>query len=133
MLNATLWLHLRNHDSDDVSKDIEKNLYAGNIVSGCLSKEDAIRNFKEAKAIMLEANFNLRSWVSNSPQLQAVVQEEKQTRWSTFWVSAGMYPQTEYISLQGQFEFRCYQEESLTTILQNLWSFGFSLPSHYTC
>jgi len=76
MLNATLQLHLRNHNSD-VSKDIEKNLYVDNIVSGCLSEDDAIRYFKEARAMMLEANFNLRSWASNSPQLQTVVQEEK--------------------------------------------------------
>jgi len=76
MLNSTLQIHLRNHDSD-VSKDIEKNLYVDNIVSGCLSEEDAIHYFKEARAMMLEANFNLRSWVSNSPQLQTVAQEEK--------------------------------------------------------
>jgi len=66
MLNATLRLHLRNHDSD-VSKDIERNLYVDNIVSGCSSEEDAICYFKEARAMMLEANFNLRSWASNSP------------------------------------------------------------------
>ena len=52
MLNATLRLHLRNQ----VSKDIEKNLYVDNIVSGCLSEEDAICYFKEARAMMLEAN-----------------------------------------------------------------------------
>jgi len=75
-LNVTLRLHLRNHDTE-VSKDIEKNLYVDNTISGCLSKEYAIRYFKEARAMMLEANFNLRSWASNSPQLQAVVQEQK--------------------------------------------------------
>jgi len=37
----------------------------------------AICYFKEARAMMLEANFNLRSWASNSPEFQTVVQEEK--------------------------------------------------------
>jgi len=68
MLNATLQLHRRNHDTE-VSRDIGKNLYVDNIVSGCSSKE--------ARAMMLEANFNLRSWASNSPQLQAVIKEQK--------------------------------------------------------
>jgi len=30
-----------------------------------------------ARAIMCEANFNLRSWASNSTQLQAIAQGEK--------------------------------------------------------
>jgi len=36
-----------------------------------------VEYYKEAKSVMSKANFNLRSWASNSPNLRAVAQQDK--------------------------------------------------------
>ena len=76
MLNATLRLHL---STSEVAKDMSKNLYMDNIVSGGTTEQSMTQYFREARGIMSEANFNLRSWASNSQCWQTVVQEEKVT------------------------------------------------------
>ena len=76
MLNATLRLHLRINTSE-VAKDMSKNLYVDNIVSGGTTEQSVTQYFREARRIMSKANFNLRSWASNSQCLQTVAQEEK--------------------------------------------------------
>ena len=48
-----------------------QNLYVNNLILGSTTEESIIRHFKKARTIMSEANFNLRSWASNSPKLQA--------------------------------------------------------------
>jgi len=63
MLNATLLLQLSQY-STGTSKDMLKNLYVDNVVTGCNSKEAAY--YSTARAIMNDANFNLRNWASNS-------------------------------------------------------------------
>ena len=65
MLNATLRLHLSS-DTSKVAKDMSKNLYVDNIVSGGTTEQSVTQYFREARRIMSEANFNLRSWASNS-------------------------------------------------------------------
>ena len=74
--NATLHLHLSNHNSE-VANDMRQNLYVDNIISGGATEHSVTQYFREARAIMSEANFNLRSWASNSHQLQAIAQQEK--------------------------------------------------------
>ena len=76
MLNASLHLHLSNHNSE-VANDMRQTLYVDNIISGGATEHSVTQYFREARAIMSEANFNLRSWASNSHQLQAIAQEEK--------------------------------------------------------
>ena len=76
MLNATLRLHLSNNTSE-VAKNMSKNLYVDNIVSGGTNEQSVTQYFREARGIMSEANFNLRNWASNSQCLQTVAQEEK--------------------------------------------------------
>ena len=75
MLNATLRLHL-SKNTTEVAKDMCQNLYVDNIVSGGSTEESVTKYFREARAIMSEANFNLRSWASNNHCLQAIAQEE---------------------------------------------------------
>lgn len=75
MLNSTLRLHLSNHNSE-VATDMQQNLYVDNIISGCPTEDSVIQYFREARAIMSEANFNLRSWTSNSHHLQTIAQKE---------------------------------------------------------
>ena len=73
MLNATLHLHLKSFDSS-VSHDMKKNLYVDNIILGCQSEEAVLQYYTESRAIMYAAKFNLRSWASNSLELQEQAQ-----------------------------------------------------------
>jgi len=43
-----------------------------NIISGVSDETLAIKYYKEARSIMKQAKFNLRSWVSNSNRVQAL-------------------------------------------------------------
>jgi transposase InsO family protein len=70
MLNATLHYHLDNHNTT-VTQDMKENLYVDNLISGCDTEAEAINYYDEARSIMSQGNFNLRSWSSNSPLLQA--------------------------------------------------------------
>ena len=68
MLYAALHCHLT-QCSSTVSKDLLQNLYVDNILSGCSTEEESVAFYTEARTILSEANFNLRSWASNSKQL----------------------------------------------------------------
>ena len=61
--------HLDNHDWN-CAKDIKNDLYVDNLISGSDSEEEALQCYNVARSIMAEANFNLRSWASNSNDLQ---------------------------------------------------------------
>ncbi|XP_065917547.1 uncharacterized protein [Dysidea avara] len=75
MLMATLHHHLNSWDSP-VAQDMKQNLYVDNVISGCSTEAEAIKYYREARFIMTQAQFNLRSWASNSSQLQAVTVAE---------------------------------------------------------
>ena len=49
---------------------MKENLYVDNVISGCDQELDALVYYKEARSIMNEAHFNLRSWSSNSSSLR---------------------------------------------------------------
>ena len=75
MLYATLYRHLQHHNTP-LSHDIQANLYVHNVVSGCETESAAIQYYNQARLIMSEAKFNLRSWASNSPQLNLITHKE---------------------------------------------------------
>ena len=75
MLNAALQ-HLLNTDGSLVAKDIQQNLYVDNVISGFSNEEKAVQYYNKARQIMSNANFNLRSWASNSTKLMKVAQED---------------------------------------------------------
>ena len=68
MLYAALHCHLT-QCSSTLSKDLLQNLYVDKILSGCPTEEESVVFYSEARTILYEANFNLRSWASNSTQL----------------------------------------------------------------
>ena len=76
MLNATLHHHLQQHDSP-IAADMLTNLYVDNVISGCNSPDQAIQYYHKARSIMMDANFNLRAWASNCPQLNALAKQDK--------------------------------------------------------
>ena len=66
-----------------VSEDIKHNLYVDNIVSGCSSEEGVTQYYQQARQIMKEAKFNLRSWASNSPMLNLLATQDATADTST--------------------------------------------------
>ena len=75
MLHAALQYHLTAEKSATAS-DILANLYVDNIVSGCSSEARALQYYKEARSLMSKANFNLRSWASNSSSLMTLARQD---------------------------------------------------------
>ena len=97
MLNTTLLFHL----SQYAAEDIQKNLYADNIVTGCNSEEAATPNYFMVRAIMRDANFILRSWTSNSYNLMEQARKDETSAESgpiMFWDYSGTLPMTQYPS-----------------------------------
>lgn len=77
MLNATLDLHLRKFPSP-VAKDMKSNLYyVDNFISGCDSEQQLMDYYTQSRSIMNQANFNLRSWSSNSHKLRPQLKVRK--------------------------------------------------------
>ena len=60
MLYAALYHHLQ-HYNTPLSHDIQAILYFDNIVSGCETELAATQYYKQARVIMSEAKFHLRS------------------------------------------------------------------------
>ena len=60
MLNATLHLHLKSQNLE-IADDMLQNIYVNNVISKGTTEESVIQYFRKARAIMSEANFNLRS------------------------------------------------------------------------
>ena len=55
---------------------MERDLYVDNIVSSIEDEETAIRYFYESRKTMSVAEFNLRSWSSNSDKIRELAKEE---------------------------------------------------------
>ena len=70
------WSHLHKFQSP-VSEDIHHNIYVDNIISGCNSEAQLVQYYTQARGIMNQANFNLRSWASNSTTLQQIFTADK--------------------------------------------------------
>ena len=75
MLHAALRCHL-NHEHSITSRDILANLYVDNVVSGCSNVPDALEYYHNARQLISNAHFNLRSWASNSPEVRTRAQQD---------------------------------------------------------
>ena len=75
MLHAALRCHL-NHEHSITSRDILANLYVDNVVSGGSNVPDALEYYHNARQLMSNAHFNLRSWASNSPEVRTRAQQD---------------------------------------------------------
>ena len=69
MLHAALHYHLQKYSST-VSVDIANNLYVDNVITGCATETEAVDYYTKARSILSKAEFNLRSWASNSEQVK---------------------------------------------------------------
>ena len=75
ILNTTLLKHLQLNNSA-TTRTMERDLYVDNIVSSIEDEETAIRYFYESRKTMSVAEFNLRSWSSNSDKIRELAKEE---------------------------------------------------------
>jgi len=75
MLGAVLDLHLSTSPLQ-VASDMRNDLYVDNILSGCNTEEEIPAYYSQSRALMSQAKFNLRSWSTNSKQLQEVTRQE---------------------------------------------------------
>ena len=76
MLNATLHHHLE-HYTSAVAEDMKDNMYVDNVISGRDQETENLHYYQESRSIMTAANFNLRSWASNSPLLRAQTEKDQ--------------------------------------------------------
>ena len=74
--NAAITYHLSQSKSE-VGHDVLNNLYVDNLVSGCSSESTAVDYFVESRSLLSAANFNLRSWASNSSCLMNTAREHR--------------------------------------------------------
>lgn len=82
ILYATLYHHLQQHNTP-LSNDVQTNLYVDNVISGRATEADAVQYYHDARAILSEAGFNLRAWMSNSQQLRVIAEQDKTIDTST--------------------------------------------------
>ena len=71
MLNAAISYQLNQNDSP-TSRDMRRNIFADNVISGSSTQEAAITYVNQSRSILAGANFNLHSWASNSTQLSGM-------------------------------------------------------------
>ena len=75
MLFATLNYHLRQYNNP-TCHDIQRNLYVDNVVTGSDSESQALYFYQQARSMLSEAKFNLRTWASNSQLLMDTAQQD---------------------------------------------------------
>lgn len=57
---------------------IRDNIYVDNVFLGCNTTDEACQLYAEAKKMFTDANMNLREWVSNSNEVNALLPEQRQ-------------------------------------------------------
>ena len=82
VLHVTLYRHLQYHNTP-LSRDIQTNLYIDNIISGSATEAMAVQYYHNARAMLSEAGFNLRAWISNSQQVHTTAEQDKTIDTST--------------------------------------------------
>ncbi|XP_063415856.1 uncharacterized protein LOC134697507 [Mytilus trossulus] len=75
ILNAVLLKHLQQTENE-TTKILTRDLYVDNILSSICNKTQAVTYFKEARQLMLNAGFNLRSWTSNNENVRNLAIKE---------------------------------------------------------
>ncbi|XP_063426809.1 uncharacterized protein LOC134710384 [Mytilus trossulus] len=75
MLNDTILKHLHRYNSTTATL-MERDLYVDNILTSLQNEDDANTYYKEARTMMKEAGFNLRSWTSNSENIRTLAKTE---------------------------------------------------------
>ena len=75
LLAGVIMIHLSKYD-DPVAKDIARNLYADNLLSGTVSIQDSCNYYDKTKKIFSAAAMNMCKWVSNNKKVMNYIPEE---------------------------------------------------------
>jgi len=70
ILNATLLKHIDESQENWVCPYLKQDLYVDNILSSFAKEDSVLDYFRSARALMLDAGFNLRSWTSNNESVR---------------------------------------------------------------
>ena len=84
---------------------MKNNIYVDNILSGCNTEREILNYYTEAREIMGQAKFNLRSWSSNCQSLQKAAAKDQTgdanptvnilgLRWNTTTDTLSLAPKT---------------------------------------
>lgn len=75
LLNTTLQHHLAQYQQDDPSfvNQIHKSLYVDNVAAGADSDERVLVLYDKLKSRMADGGFNVRKFLSNSHELQQII------------------------------------------------------------
>ena len=106
ILGAVLDLHLSKSPLQ-VAADMRDNIYVDNILSGCNTEEELLAYYSQARDLMNQAKFNLRSWSTNSKQLQEITRQDNTSDPSTTVGILGLRWNTHALTLYK--ETPCYQ------------------------
>ena len=79
LLACTIICHLLTYDNV-ISRDIIKNLYVDNLISGTDTTQNAINYYQETKQIFNEASMNIREWASNDSEVMKNIRDEDKCR-----------------------------------------------------
>ena len=70
LLNATLKHHISQYRADpEFVENLWNSFYVDDLVSGEKNLQKCLLLYQKSKKCLLEGGFNLRKWISNSPQL----------------------------------------------------------------
>ena len=85
ILNATIAHHLKRFESmySVTTQKIRESIYVDDVVTGADSVDEAFRFFRESKYIFKEGGFNLRKFVSNSRELQGLIDKSESSNNTT--------------------------------------------------
>lgn len=141
ILNATILHHLSRYgshmDSDTVkvASDIEHKLYCDNLLSGVDEETEAIQYYGISRAIMQDADMNLRQWSTNSIELINLVHQENtgsQRRvcgvLGLKWNSEEDTIQLQQVKANSSKETPCTKRQVLSSVSSVFDPIGFILP-----
>ena len=75
LLAATIIHHL-NKDNDDISRDIKRNMYIDNLISGVPNHEEAAEYYEKTKIKFGTASMNMCKWNSNDEEFMKQIKNE---------------------------------------------------------
>ena len=77
ILCATIIKHLGNNRDNWVSKHLIRDIYVDNIISSFSREHDVIEFYRDTRAMMSAASFNLRSWNSKSKSVREAAKTDQ--------------------------------------------------------
>ena len=75
LLGATIECHLASHDTP-IAEKIRSDIYVDNLVTGTETITEAINLYRDGKSMFEEISMNLREWITNNEQVNALSEEK---------------------------------------------------------